>query len=87
MRAAFESDSPLKKYKKKMEKSNLNETVEDPDNLNKSSHDAESAEVLKILKKMSEKGRSAHFKDILKLVLEKYNNLIVWPFIRKSEDK
>ena len=29
MRAAFEKDSPLMKYKKKIERSNLNDTVED----------------------------------------------------------
>lgn len=87
MRAAFEKDSPLMKYKKKIEKSNLNETIEDQEMANKSSHDIDAKEVLNILKKMADKGRSAKFCDILRLVLEKYNHLVIWPFTRKAEDK
>lgn len=87
MRAAFEKDSPLMKFKKKIERSNLNDTVEDPEMGNKSQNDIDPKEIVNILKKLADKGRSAKYCDILKLQLEKYNHLIMWPFTRNSEDK
>lgn len=87
MRAAFEKDSPLMKYKKKVEKSNINETVDDQELGVKDKNHIDPREVINTLKKIAEKGRSANFKDILKLTMEKYNHLIMWPFTRKNEDK
>jgi hypothetical protein len=86
MRAAFESNSPLRKYKK-IERSNLNETIKDPELGSKANQEIDSKEVLNILKKCMTKARSAQFKDILKIVMEKYNHLLMWPFTRKSEEK
>jgi hypothetical protein len=87
MRAAFERNSPLRKYKKKIERSNLNETIKDPELGSKANQEIDSKEVLNILKKCMTKARSGQFKDILKLVMEKYNHLLMWPFTRKSEEK
>lgn len=86
MRAANESDSPLMKYKK-MDKSNLNDTIGDPEIGPQPKNEANKQEVIDILKRMAEKGRSPRFKDILKVVFDKYNHLITWPFTRKSEEK
>ena len=61
MRAAFVKDSPLHKYKKNIEKSKLNETSLDNDLANESYKGINPKEVLEILKKMAEKGRSAKF--------------------------
>ena len=85
MRAAFEKDSPLRKYKKKIESSRLNDT--DPELGSKSGNEIDPRDVLNTLKKLADKGRSAKFCDILKLVMEKYNHMVMWPFTRKSEYK
>jgi hypothetical protein len=61
MRAAFEKDSPLRKYKKKIERSKLNDTEDDLDIQNQSANGIDSREILNILKRMADKGRSAKF--------------------------
>jgi hypothetical protein len=87
MRAAFEKDSPLRKYKKKIERSKFNETYDDQDLQNKSLTGIEARDILKILKRIADKGRSAKFCDIFRLVMEKYNHMLMWPFTRNSEYK
>jgi len=87
MRAAFEKDSPLHKFKKNIEKSKLNDKSLENDFGQETYKGINPQEVLNILKKLAEKGRSARFWDIYKLVMEKYNHLLMWPFTRKSEYK
>ncbi|CAI2369509.1 unnamed protein product [Moneuplotes crassus] len=87
IRAAFEKDSPLHKYKKKIEKSKLDETFIENIDEEAPKENINPQEVIKILKSMADKGRSAKFCDILRLVMEKYNHLLMWPFTRKSEYK
>ena len=83
MRAAHENDSPLMKYKK-LDKSNLNETHEDPELGAQPKNEANKKEALEVLKNMADKGRSSRFQDILRIVLEKYNHVIIWPFTRNA---
>jgi len=61
MRAAFEKDSPLHKYKQKLEKSKINETSLENDIGNNSKDDVEQKDILSILKQMTDRGRSAKF--------------------------
>ena len=61
MRAAFEKDSPLHKFKKNIEKSKLNDKSLENDFGQETYKGINPQEVLNILKKLAEKGRSARF--------------------------